>query len=76
MTHLFILEMSTAFAELQTDMRDLTADLASSAIPTLDHKNYVMKVFFPGVSEHPILRDPKVCKSVKVSILSHSGKFT
>lgn len=52
--------MSTAFAELQTDMRDLTADLGASAIPTLDHKNYVMKVFFPGVTEHPILRDPKV----------------
>lgn len=49
-----------AFAELQTDMRDLTADLGASAIPTLDHKNYVMKVFFPGVTEHPILRDPKV----------------
>jgi len=41
-------------------MRDLTADLASSAIPTLDHKSYVMKVFFPGVTEHPILRDAKV----------------
>lgn len=41
-------------------MRDLTADLGASAIPTLDHKNYVMKVFFPGVTEHPILRDPKM----------------
>lgn len=41
-------------------MRDLTADLGASAIPTLDHKAYVMKVFFPGVTEHPILRDPKV----------------
>lgn len=49
-----------AFAELQTDMRDLTADLGASAIPYHDHKNYVMKVFFPGVTEHPILRDPKV----------------
>jgi plexin A len=26
----------------------------------LDHKNYIMKVFFPGVSDHPILNDPKV----------------
>ena len=49
-----------AFAELQTDMTDLTADLESSGIPTLDHKNYIMKVFFPGVSDHPILNDPKV----------------
>lgn len=41
-------------------MTDLTADLESSGIPTLDHKNYIMKVFFPGVSDHPILNDPKV----------------
>ena len=49
-----------AFAELQTDMTDLTADLQSLGIPTLDHKAYVMKVFFPGVNDHPILNDPKV----------------
>ncbi|KAF4532611.1 hypothetical protein B566_EDAN013516 [Ephemera danica] len=53
-------ECKQAFAELQTDMTDLTADLESSGIPTLDHKNYIMKVFFPGVSDHPILNDPKL----------------
>ncbi|CAG7724457.1 unnamed protein product [Allacma fusca] len=53
-------ECKQAFAELQTDMRDLTADLGASAIPYLDHKDYVMKVFFPGVTEHPIIRDPKI----------------
>lgn len=50
------LECKQAFAELQTDMTDLTADLENSGIPTLDHMNYIMKVFFPGVSDHPILR--------------------
>lgn len=40
--YFFILKMSIAFAELQTDMRDLTVDLGA-AIPTLDHKNYVMR---------------------------------
>lgn len=54
------LECKQAFAELQTDMTDLTADLESSGIPTLDHVNYIMKVFFPGVSDHPILNSPKV----------------
>ncbi|GBP36831.1 Plexin-B [Eumeta japonica] len=49
------LECKLAFAELQTDMSDLAADLEHSGIPTLDHINYVMKVFFPGVSDHPIL---------------------
>lgn len=53
------LECKQAFAELQTDMTDLTADLESSGIPTLDHMNYIMKVFFPGVTDHPILRQPK-----------------
>ncbi|KAH8269817.1 hypothetical protein KR018_012241 [Drosophila ironensis] len=52
-------ECKQAFAELQTDMTDLTADLESSGIPTLDHINYIMKVFFPGVSDHPILNSPK-----------------
>ncbi len=41
-------------------MTDLTADLESTGIPTLPHKAYVMKVFFPGVIDHPILNDPKV----------------
>ncbi|ROT66373.1 hypothetical protein C7M84_015602 [Penaeus vannamei] len=53
-------ECKQAFAELQTDMTDLTADLESSGIPTLDHRAYVMKVFFPGVVDHPILADPKL----------------
>lgn len=36
-------------------MTDLTADLESSGIPTLDHMTYIVKVFFPGVRFHPIL---------------------
>lgn len=54
------MECKQAFAELQTDMTDLTADLENSGIPTLDHVNYIMKVFFPGVSDHPILNSPKL----------------
>ncbi|KAL9872786.1 plexin-B isoform X2 [Glossina fuscipes] len=53
-------ECKQAFAELQTDMTDLTADLETSGIPTLNHVNYIMKVFFPGVSDHPILNSPKL----------------
>lgn len=49
-----------AFAELQTDITDLTADLESTGIPIFDHRTFVMKVFFPGVTDHPILADPKV----------------
>lgn len=57
-------ECKLAFAELQTDMTDLTADLESSGIPFLDHTSYIMKVFFPGVSDHPILNSMKVRISV------------
>lgn len=41
-------------------MTDLTADLESSGIPTLDHHEYILKVFFPGVRDHPILNEAKV----------------
>lgn len=65
------LECKQAFAELQTDMTDLTADLENSGIPTLDHINYIMKVFFPGVSDHPILNSPKV-RIFKFILLLHT----
>ncbi|XP_035219207.1 plexin-B-like isoform X4 [Stegodyphus dumicola] len=53
-------ECKQAFAELQTDMTDLTNDLETCGIPTLDHRTYVMKVFFPGVYDHPLLQDSKL----------------
>lgn len=67
--------MLTAFAELQTDMTDLTADLENSGIPTLDHTSYIMKVFFPGVSDHPILNAPKVRRYNLTKILDWSISF-
>ena len=54
------LSTSPAFAELQTDMTDLTSDLESSGVPIWDIRPYIMKVFFPGVTDHPILNDNKV----------------
>ncbi|XP_037069956.1 plexin-B-like [Pollicipes pollicipes] len=54
------MECKQAFAELQTDITDLTADLESTGIPIFDHRTFVMKVFFPGVTDHPILADPKL----------------
>ncbi|KAI5694542.1 hypothetical protein M8J75_000766 [Diaphorina citri] len=53
------LECKQAFAELQTDMTDLTADLENTGIPTLNHNEYILKVFFPGVKDHPILINDK-----------------
>uniref|UniRef100_A0A0K2UN22 PlexinBlike [Acyrthosiphon pisum] n=1 Tax=Lepeophtheirus salmonis TaxID=72036 RepID=A0A0K2UN22_LEPSM len=48
-------ECKQAFAELQTDMTDLTSELETSGIPIREHRKYIMNVFFPGVTDHPIL---------------------
>lgn len=42
------------FAELQTDMTDLTKELnRSQGIPFLEYKHFVTRTFFPKVSPHP-----------------------
>jgi len=48
-------ECKQAFAELQTDMTDLTMELETTGIPFIAHRKYVMNVFFPGVLDHPVL---------------------
>lgn len=53
------MECKQAFAELQTAVCQAD-DLENSGIPTLDHVSYIMKVFFPGVSDHPILNSSKM----------------
>ncbi|XP_070193235.1 plexin-B-like [Littorina saxatilis] len=51
-------ECKQAFAELQTDMTDLTGDLVSSGIPFWDYHTYTFKVLFPGLTNHVILHPP------------------
>ncbi|PRD19940.1 UNVERIFIED_CONTAM: Plexin-A2 [Trichonephila clavipes] len=46
-----------AFAELQTEMTDLTSDLTAGGIPFLDYQSYAMKVLFPNSDDHPVLRE-------------------
>ncbi|TRY82599.1 hypothetical protein DNTS_006578 [Danionella cerebrum] len=48
------------FAELQTDIHELTSDLDGAGIPFLDYRTYTMRVLFPGIEEHPVLRDLEV----------------
>lgn len=52
-----------AFAELQTDIHELTSDLDGAGIPFLDYRTYTMRVLFPGIEEHPVLRDLEVWQS-------------
>nr|XP_023686880.1 plexin-A4 [Paramormyrops kingsleyae] len=54
------LECKEAFAELQTDIHELTSDLDGAGIPFLDYRTYTMRVLFPGMEEHPVLRDLEV----------------
>jgi plexin A len=63
-------ECKQAFAELQTDMTDLNNDLQSTGIPTLDHRAYIIKVFFPGLPDNgsPISLDYKVSKQTNNTI--------
>uniref|UniRef100_A0AAY4CEE6 Plexin-A4 n=1 Tax=Denticeps clupeoides TaxID=299321 RepID=A0AAY4CEE6_9TELE len=51
------LECKEAFAELQTDIHELTSDLDGAGIPFLDYRAYTMRVLFPGIEDHPVLRD-------------------
>ncbi|KAK1166950.1 plexin-A4 [Acipenser oxyrinchus oxyrinchus] len=54
------LECKEAFAELQTDIHELTSHLDGAGIPFLDYRTYTMRVLFPGIEEHPVLRDLEV----------------
>ncbi|CAG0913869.1 unnamed protein product [Notodromas monacha] len=49
-------ECKEAFAELQTEITDLTSDLTTGGIPFLDYRTYAMKILFPNIEDHPVLR--------------------
>ncbi len=48
-------ECKQAFAELQTDMTGLTMDLETAGIPIYPRKTFLVKMFFPGVNDHPVI---------------------
>ena len=49
-------ECKEAFAELQTEMGDLTGDMTSGGIPFLDYRTYAMKILFPNHEDHVVLQ--------------------
>ena len=49
--------LSSAFAELQTDIQELTNDMDGVKIPFLEYRTYTMRVMFPGIEEHPVLKE-------------------
>lgn len=50
-------ECKEAFAELQTEMTDLTGDMIAGGIPFLDYRIFCLKVLFPNIEDHPVLRE-------------------
>lgn len=56
--------LSTAFAELQTDIHELTQELDGAGIPFLDYRTYAMRVLFPGIEDHPVLKEMEVSCTV------------
>ncbi|TRY88515.1 hypothetical protein DNTS_020679 [Danionella cerebrum] len=59
------LECKEAFAELQTDIHELTQDLDGAGIPFLDYRTYAMRVLFPGIEDHPVLKEMEVPAEVE-----------
>ncbi|XP_068125873.1 plexin-A2 isoform X3 [Hyperolius riggenbachi] len=62
------LECKEAFAELQTDINELTSDLDRSGIPYLDYRTYAMRVLFPGMEDHPVLQELEVLGNGQQSV--------
>lgn len=40
-----------AFAELQTDIGEMTNDLSHSGVPYHDYRTFCMKVLFPNITD-------------------------
>ncbi|XP_063811395.1 plexin-A2 isoform X1 [Pseudophryne corroboree] len=70
------LECKEAFAELQTDINELTSDLDRSGIPYLDYRTYAMRVLFPGIEDHPVLRELEVQGNGQLSVEKALKLFT
>ncbi|XP_014388727.1 PREDICTED: plexin-A3 [Myotis brandtii] len=69
-----------AFAELQTDINELTNHMDVVQIPFLDYRTYAVRVLFPGIEAHPVLKEldtpPNVEKALRLfGQLLHSRAF-
>ncbi|XP_025108035.1 plexin-A4-like isoform X2 [Pomacea canaliculata] len=54
-------ECKEAFAELQTDMTELTSDMYGQVtIPFWDYRTYCMNIMFPGADDHSVTKDLQV----------------
>lgn len=47
----FFFNFFSAFAELQTDIGEITNDLSQSGVPYHDYRTYCMKSLFPNATD-------------------------
>ena len=53
-------ECKQGFAELQTDLDELTGDVVGCRLPYRDLQSYLLTTLFPGAKTHPILQPIEV----------------
>ena len=53
-------ECKIGFAELQTDLDELTGDVVGCRLPYRDLQSYLLTTLFPGASSHPTLQPLQV----------------
>ncbi|XP_071807388.1 plexin-A2-like [Asterias amurensis] len=52
-------DLRIAFAELQTNVTDLTHDLAGTGMPFVSHRQYATNMLFTGLDIQPMTSDPE-----------------
>jgi len=57
---MYVLVFAAGFAELQTDLDELTGDMAGCRLPYHHIRTYLMATLFPGNREHPVLHPMQV----------------
>ena len=53
-------ECKLGFAELQTDLDELTGDVVGCRLPYRDLQSYLLTTLFPGAKTHPVLQPLQV----------------
>lgn len=56
-------ECKIGFAELQTDLDELTGDVVGCRLPYRDLQNYLLTTLFPGARSHPVLEHLQVSRT-------------
>ncbi|KAG9332694.1 hypothetical protein JZ751_014792 [Albula glossodonta] len=62
------MQMDNLESQLQTDINELTSDLDRAGIPHLDYRTYAMRVLFPGIEDHPVLRELEVSGNGQLNV--------